>query len=293
MMMLTSLGRRSGAAASSAYSAAFASRKAVAVPSSSRFASTLVLLRHGQSEWNLANLFTGWHDVNLTDQGRAEAREAGKLLKEEGLEFDATFTSLLKRAISTQNIALEEMDRQWYPVTRTWRLNERHYGALQGLNKTETVQKYGEEQVLEWRRSYAIPPPSVEEASDHYPGNDIRYADIPKDEIPLAESLATTGVRLMPEWEGNIQPLLKDGKTVLITAHGNSLRALVKILDGISEEEILGVNIPTGVPLLYQLDDDLNPVPQEGAASPLSGRYLGNPEEIAARAQAVANQTSA
>jgi 2,3-bisphosphoglycerate-dependent phosphoglycerate mutase len=231
--------------------------------------------------------------VNLTDQGRAEAREAGKLLKEEGLEFDATFTSLLKRAISTQNIALEEMDRQWYPVTRTWRLNERHYGALQGLNKTETVQKYGEEQVLEWRRSYAIPPPSVEEASDHYPGNDIRYADIPKDEIPLAESLATTGVRLMPEWEGNIQPLLKDGKTVLITAHGNSLRALVKILDGISEEEILGVNIPTGVPLLYQLDDDLNPVPQEGAASPLSGRYLGNPEEIAARAQAVANQTSA
>lgn len=245
-------------------------------------AGKLVLCRHGQSDWNLKNLFTGWTDVGLTEKGRAEALAAGRLLKEQGYEFDIAFTSVLKRAIGTLWIMLEEMDRVWIPVVRDWRLNERHYGALQGLNKAETAAKYGDEQVHIWRRSYATTPPPLEDDDERHPRHDARYAGI--ENLPATESLSTTLDRVLPCWNETIAPQLKDGKNVLIAAHGNSLRALVKMLDDVSEDEITGFNIPTGVPLAYTLDDDLQP---------LSREFLGDPEAVAAAAAAVANQASA
>jgi 2,3-bisphosphoglycerate-dependent phosphoglycerate mutase len=242
-------------------------------------AGKLVLCRHGQSEWNLKNLFTGWHDVDLTDKGVQEATEAGRLLGELDYNIDIAYTSVLKRAIRTLWIMLDQMDRMWIPVVRDWRLNERHYGALQGLNKAETAEKYGDEQVHIWRRSYATPPPALEPDDERHPSHDERYAGI--ENLPGTESLATTLERVIPCWESEIAPKLRDGKNVLIAAHGNSLRALVKMLDDVSEEEITGFNIPTGVPIEYQLDDDLKP---------LSRRFLGDPEAVAAAAAAVAAQ---
>ena len=244
-------------------------------------AGKLVLCRHGQSEWNLKNLFTGWVDVDLTEKGIAEATEAGRLLRDLDYDFDIAYTSLLKRAIRTLWIMLEEMDRMWIPVIRDWRLNERHYGALQGLDKVATAEKYGDEQVHIWRRSYSTTPPPMDQDDEGHPSHDPRYAGI--DTLPSTESLATTLERVIPCWEEVIAPQLKSGKNVLISAHGNSLRALVKMLDDISEEEITGFNIPTGVPLEYVLDDDLKP---------LSRQFLGDPEAIAAAAAAVAAQAS-
>lgn len=242
---------------------------------------TVVLLRHGQSTWNLENRFTGWTDVGLTEQGVAEAREAGRLMKAEGFDFDLAYTSRQRRAIKTLWLALEEMGLEWIDVVRHWRLNERHYGALQGLNKAETAEKHGDEQVLIWRRSYDTPPPALEPDDERHPSRDRRYADLSPDELPLTECLKDTVERFVPYWEKVIAPTVKSGKRVLITAHGNSLRALVKYLDGVSDEEIVGLNIPTGVPLVYELDDAMNAV---------SHRYLGDPEEIAAKAKAVAEQ---
>ena len=245
-------------------------------------AGKLVLCRHGQSEWNLKNLFTGWHDVDLTEQGVQEAIDAGKLLRDLDYDLDIAFTSVLKRAIRTLWIMLDQMDRMWIPVTRDWRLNERHYGALQGLNKAETAAKYGDEQVHIWRRSYATPPPALEPDDERHPAHDERYAGI--ENLPATESLATTLERVTPCWEELVVPELKAGKNVLIAAHGNSLRALVKMLDDVSEDEITGFNIPTGVPLEYELDADLKP---------LSRQFLGDPEAIAAAAAAVAAQAKA
>ncbi|MEM7431178.1 MAG: 2,3-diphosphoglycerate-dependent phosphoglycerate mutase [Pseudomonadota bacterium] len=245
-------------------------------------AGKLVLCRHGQSEWNLKNLFTGWTDVDLTDKGRDEAQAAGQLLKELGYEFDVVYTSVLKRAIRTLWIMLDEMDRMWLDVIRDWRLNERHYGALQGLNKAETAAKYGDEQVHIWRRSYDTPPPDLDADDERHPGNDPRYAGI--DGLPSAESLAITLERVRPCWDECIVPELKAGRNVLIAAHGNSLRALVKMLDDVSDEEITGFNIPTGVPLAYELDDDLKP---------LSRAFLGDADAIAKAAAAVAAQGKA
>ena len=242
----------------------------------------LLLCRHGQSEWNLKNLFTGWTDVDLTDKGRQEAVEAGRLVAELDTEFDIAYTSVLVRAIRTLWIMLDEMDRMWMPVVRDWRLNERHYGALQGLNKAETAAKYGDEQVHVWRRSYATPPPALEADDERHPSHDQRYAGI--DGLPATESLATTLERVLPFWESHIAPDLAAGKNVTIAAHGNSLRALVKMLDDVSEEDITGFNIPTGIPLLYELDDALKPV---------SRNFLGDPEAAAAAAAAVANQAKA
>ena len=242
----------------------------------------LVLLRHGQSEWNLKNLFTGWTDVDLTEQGRAEALQAGKLLKEDDFTFDVAYTSVLKRAIRTLNIVLDEMDLMWLPVIKSYKLNERHYGALQGLNKAETAEKYGDEQVLIWRRSYDVPPPALEETDERYPGNDPRYAKLDKSEIPLTESLKLTVERFIPYWNETIAPTIKSGEKVIIAAHGNSLRALAKHLDNMSEEEIVKLNIPTGVPLVYELDENLNPIKHY---------YLGDQEAIANAINAVANQT--
>ena len=245
-------------------------------------AGKLVLCRHGQSDWNLKNLFTGWTDVDLTEKGIAEAREAGRLLAGLDYDIDVAFTSVLKRAIRTLWIMLDEMDRMWIPVVRDWRLNERHYGALQGLNKAETAAKYGDEQVHVWRRSYATPPPPLEADDERHPSHDPRYSGI--SDLPGTESLATTLDRVKPCWEEVIAPELRAGRNVLIAAHGNSLRALVKMLDEVSEEEITGFNIPTGVPLVYDLDDDLKPRSRE---------FLGDPEAIAAAAAAVANQAKA
>jgi 2,3-bisphosphoglycerate-dependent phosphoglycerate mutase len=242
----------------------------------------LLLLRHGQSIWNLENLFTGWIDVDLSDQGRKEAQEAGRLLKAEGIAFDVAFTSVLKRAIRTLWIALDEMDLMWLPVERTWRLNERHYGALQGLDKTQTVERHGAEQVKVWRRSYDIPPPPLPASDPGHPRFDRRYAHVPPAELPSAESLKDTLARVLPFWNERIAPELRAGRNVLVAAHGNSLRALVKMLDGMSDAEIVELNIPTGVPLLYGLDAELKPV---------SRRYLGDPEAVKARAEAVARQT--
>jgi len=241
-------------------------------------AGKLVLCRHGQSDWNLKNLFTGWTDVDLTEKGIAEAVAAGHLLNELGYDFDVAYTSVLKRAIRTLWLMLDEMDRVWIPVVRDWRLNERHYGALQGLNKAETAAKYGDEQVHIWRRSYDIPPPVLELNDERHPSHDARYAGI--EDLPATESLATTLDRVLPCWEETIAPDLRDGNNVLIAAHGNSLRALVKMLDEVSEEEITGFNIPTGVPLAYELDDDLNPVSRE---------FLGDPEAIAKATAAAAS----
>ena len=245
-------------------------------------AGKLVLCRHGQSDWNLKNLFTGWTDVDLTEKGIAEAVAAGKLLSELGYDFDIAYTSVLKRAIRTLWLMLDEMDLMWIPVVRDWRWNERHYGALQGLNKAETAAKYGDEQVHIWRRSYDIPPPELEADDERHPAHDRRYAGIAN--LPATESLAITLERVRPCWEETVVPELRAGKNVLIAAHGNSMRALVKMLDNVSDEEITGFNIPTGVPLAYELDDDLNPVSRE---------FLGDPEEIAKAAAAVAAQGKA
>lgn len=241
----------------------------------------LVLLRHGQSTWNLDNRFTGWHDVDLTDQGREEAANAGKLLREEGFEFDLVYTSVLKRAIRTMWLALDELDQMWLPVIRDWRLNERHYGALQGLNKSETTEKHGEEQVKIWRRSYDTPPPALEESDERWPGHDRRYKGLPKAQLPLTESLKDTVARFVPYWESDIAPKVREGQRILIVAHGNSLRALVKHLDNISDEDIISLNIPTGIPLMYELDADLKPI---------KSGYLGDPEAAKKAAEAVANQ---
>ena len=245
-------------------------------------AGKLVLCRHGQSDWNLKNLFTGWTDVDLTEQGIGEAKDAGRLLAELDYDFDIAYTSVLKRAIRTLWLMLDEMDRMWIPVIRDWRLNERHYGALQGLNKAETAAKYGDDQVHIWRRSYDIPPPELEVSDDRHPSHDARYAGI--DDLPATESLAITLERVLPCWNDVIAPDLRAGKNVLIAAHGNSLRALVKMLDDVSDEEITGFNIPTGVPLAYDLDDDLTPRSRE---------FLGDPEAVAKAAAAVAAQGKA
>lgn len=245
-------------------------------------AGKLVLCRHGQSDWNLKNLFTGWTDVDLTEQGRAEARAAGKLLLELGYEFDIAYTSVLQRAIRTLWIMLDEMHRIWIPVVRDWRLNERHYGALQGLNKADTAAKYGDEQVHIWRRSYDIAPPPLDASDERHPVHDPRYAGIAG--LPATESLATTLQRVLPCWNEVIAPDLRRGRNVLVAAHGNSLRALVKMLDRISDDEITGFNIPTGVPLAYELDDNLTPMSRE---------FLGDADAIAAAAAAVARQGKA
>jgi len=244
---------------------------------------TLVLVRHGQSDWNEKNLFTGWHDVDLTARGRSEAQQAGRTLAAEGLTFDIAFTSVLKRAIRTLWLILDEMDLMWIPVERHWRLNERHYGALQGLDKAETAAKHGAEQVKIWRRSYDIPPPPLEESDPRHPRHDPRYAALPPSAIPGTESLAITLERVQPYWEDRIVPELRAGKNVLVAAHGNSLRALVKMLEGISDSDIVELNIPTGVPRVYEFDAELRPTRAE---------YLGDPEAIAAAAQAVANQAA-
>ena len=251
---------------------------------------TLVLVRHGESTWNLENKFTGWYDCPLSPKGTEEVIEAGKLIKAEGIVPDVAFTSLLQRAIRTLWHVLEQTELMWIPTTKAWELNERHYGSLQGLDKQETVDKYGKDQVLVWRRSYDVPPPTVDRTSEHHPSSDPRYAGFEFDEN-FTESLSTTLDRVVPYFENEIAPLIKDGKTVLITAHGNSLRALVKHLDGIGEGTIAELNIPTGTPLIYELDDDLRPIPQAGAIAPLQGRYLGDQDAIRARIEGVKNQT--
>ena len=241
----------------------------------------VVLLRHGESIWNKENRFTGWTDVDLSEKGVAEAHEAGRLLRADGYVFDVAHTSVLKRAIRTLWIALDELDQMWIPVHRSWRLNERHYGALQGLNKAETAEKFGQQQVLVWRRAYATPPPALTTDDPRYPGSDPRYAGLTATELPLTECLKDTVERFLPYWHQTIVPDIRAGKRVLIAAHGNSLRALVKYLDNISDDEIVELNIPTGIPLVYELDDDLKPVRHY---------YLGDPEAAAKAAAAVAAQ---
>jgi 2,3-bisphosphoglycerate-dependent phosphoglycerate mutase len=244
----------------------------------------LVLIRHGESEWNKENRFTGWKDVDLSEKGNAEAHAAGKLLKDEGFTFDEAYTSVLKRAIRTLWIALDEMDLMWIPVTKSWLLNERHYGALQGLNKAETAAEYGEEQVLIWRRSFDIPPDPLEASDPRYLGKDPRYSSIDAAKFPKAECLKDTVERVVPYFEKEILPKIKQGRKLLVAAHGNSLRALVKYLDNISDADIVNLNIPTGVPLVYELDADLKPIKHY---------YLGDAEAIAAAQKAVANQGKA
>ncbi|MDA0294160.1 MAG: 2,3-diphosphoglycerate-dependent phosphoglycerate mutase [Verrucomicrobia bacterium] len=244
----------------------------------------LVLLRHGESTWNKENRFTGWTDVDLTEQGRQEAKAAGQVLKKDGYSFDLAYCSVMKRALRTLWIVLDELDELWIPVEKTWRLNERHYGGLQGLNKSETAAQYGEDQVLVWRRSYDIPPPPLEKSDERYPGHDPRYRDVPAADLPLTECLKDTVDRFLPYWHEVIAPQVKAGKKVVIAAHGNSLRALVKYLDDLSEEEVLKLNIPTGIPLVYELDDQLQPIKRY---------YLGDQEAIAAATAAVASQGKA
>lgn len=244
----------------------------------------VVLLRHGESTWNKENRFTGWTDVDLSDKGVAEAHDAGKLLKQSGFTFDLAYTSVLTRAIRTLWIVLDEMNLMWVPEVRSWRLNERHYGALQGLNKAETAEKYGDAQVKLWRRSYSTQPPALEMSDERWPGHDPRYADVPEADLPLTECLKDTVARFVPYWEGTIAPSVKAGRKVIVTAHGNSIRALVKYLDGISDDDITELNIPTGIPLFYRLDEDLKPI---------SHTYLGDPEAAAKAAAAVANQAKA
>ena len=241
----------------------------------------VVLLRHGESTWNKENRFTGWHDVDLTDRGRDEAREAGRLLKQGGYVFDAAFTSVLKRAIKTLGIALDTLDQLWIPVTKSWKLNERSYGALQGLNKAETAAKHGEAQTKIWRRSFDIPPPPLTIDDQRHPSHDPRYRGLKASDLPLTESLKDTIARFMPYWHETIAPAIKSGTRVVIAAHGNSLRALVKELDNVPESEIVELNIPTGIPLVYELDDNL---------TPLRHYYLGDPAAAAAAAAKVANQ---
>jgi 2,3-bisphosphoglycerate-dependent phosphoglycerate mutase len=243
----------------------------------------LILLRHGESTWNKENRFTGWTDVDLSEKGLREAQEAGKLLREEEYEFDVVYTSVLKRAIRTMWEVMDQLDQMWLPVVRHWRLNERHYGALQGLNKAETAEKHGADQVKIWRRSYATSPPALEPNDERFPGHDRRYADLSNAELPLTESLSDTVARFVPYWTDTIAPTVASGKRVLIVAHGNSLRALVKHLDDVSDEEIVGLNIPTGIPLLYELDKDLKPI---------AHRYLGDAEAARKAAEAVAQQAS-
>jgi len=244
----------------------------------------LVLLRHGESSWNKENRFTGWTDVDLSEKGAKEAKQAGVLLKREGFVFDLAYTSVLKRAIRTLWLTLDEMDLMWIPVYNSWRLNEKHYGALQGLNKSETALKYGEEQILIWRRSYDIAPPALEKNDPRYPGLDARYKDLKPKELPLTECLKDTVVRFLPFWHKTITPVVKSGKRVIIAAHGNSLRALVMYLDNISKEKIVNLNIPTGLPLVYELNDNLKP---------LKSYYLGDPEQVKKAMEAVANQGKA
>jgi 2,3-bisphosphoglycerate-dependent phosphoglycerate mutase len=241
----------------------------------------LVLVRHGESQWNRENRFTGWTDVDLSEKGVQEALRAGKVLKDEGYAFDLAYTSVLKRAIKTLWHILDILELQWIPVYKSWRLNERHYGALQGLNKSETAAKYGEDQVKIWRRSYDISPPELTIDDERYPGKDIRYKNISKDSLPLSETLKSTVERFLPYWEETIVPQIKQGKRIIIAAHGNSLRALVKHLDKMSDDEITGLNIPTGVPLVYELDEEL---------SPIRKYYLGDVEQIQKSMQEVANQ---
>jgi 2,3-bisphosphoglycerate-dependent phosphoglycerate mutase len=244
----------------------------------------LVLVRHGESTWNQENRFTGWTDVDLSDRGRAEARRAGQVLNEKGFTFDVAHVSVLKRAVRTLWLILDEMDLMWLPVENYWRLNERHYGALQGLNKSETAAKFGEEQVKIWRRSYDVPPPPLEKSDPRYPGHDRRYAHLRPDELPLTECLKDTVRRFLPYWEEALAPAVRSGKRVLVAAHGNSIRAMVKYFDQVSDEEIVGVNIPTGVPLVYELDEQLRAQRHY---------YLGDPEEVARAMQAVASQGKA
>jgi 2,3-bisphosphoglycerate-dependent phosphoglycerate mutase len=245
------------------------------------FMHTLVLLRHGESDWNRDNRFTGWVDVPLSPVGVEEARRAGRCLLKEGYVFDHSFTSVLRRAIRTHALVLEEMDQEWIPVERSWKLNERHYGSLQGLNKAETAACYGDDQVKIWRRSYSVPPPALERSDERYPGHDPRYRGLSDEELPLTECLKDTVARVLPFWHEKIVPAIRQGKRVFVAAHGNSLRALVKYLDDVPEEAIIELNIPTGIPLVYELDETLRP---------LRHKYLGDPAEIAAKMQAVANQ---
>jgi 2,3-bisphosphoglycerate-dependent phosphoglycerate mutase len=244
----------------------------------------LVLLRHGESTWNKENRFTGWTDVDLSETGVREARSAGELLKREGWDFDVCFTSVLTRAIRTLNIALEEMGRLWLPVTKHWRLNERHYGALQGLNKGEMAQKYGEAQVHTWRRSYSVRPPALERTDERFPGLDRRYADLTPAELPTTECLADTVARVVPYWQGTLGPTVKSGRRVLVAAHGNSIRAFIKHVDNVGDDEIVALNIPTAVPLVYELDANLKPIKHY---------YLGDAEQIAKAQAAVAAQGKA
>jgi 2,3-bisphosphoglycerate-dependent phosphoglycerate mutase len=241
----------------------------------------LILIRHGESDWNKQNRFTGWTDVDLSEKGIQEAKEAGEVLKREGYTFDVAYTSVLKRAIRTLWIVLDEMDLMWVPVIRSWRLNERHYGALQGLNKAETAEKFGEAQVKIWRRSYDIPPPKLEQSDERFPGRDPRYASLTEEELPLTECLKDTVARFLPLWHETIAPEIRKGRKVLIVAHGNSLRALVKYLDNVSDKDIVELNIPTGMPLVYELDDDLKPIRHY---------YLGDAEKVKAATEAVAAQ---
>ena len=244
----------------------------------------LVLLRHGESTWNKENRFTGWTDVPLSERGMTEAREAGRLMKKEGYTFDIAYTSVLRRAIDTLRLALEEMGLTSLPVVRSWRLNERHYGALQGLNKAQTAQRYSEQQVLVWRRSYDVRPPALTPDDERHPGKDPRYASLKPDEIPLTECLKDTVARVLPYWQDTVAPRVREGKRILIAAHGNSLRALVKHLDQMSDEKIVDRNIPTGIPLVYELNDDLTPI---------RSFYLGDPEAVKRATQAVADQAKA
>ncbi|MEJ2167203.1 MAG: 2,3-diphosphoglycerate-dependent phosphoglycerate mutase [Desulfobacterales bacterium] len=244
----------------------------------------LALLRHGESIWNKENRFTGWTDVDLSEKGIQEAKQAGKVLKKEGYSFDVAFTSVLKRAIRTLWIVQDEMNLMWLPVNISWRLNERHYGALQGLNKAEIAAKYGEEQVLKWRRSYDIRPPALEETDERFPGNDLRYKDLDNKDLPLTECLKDTVERFLPYWHEAIIPLIRSGKRVIISAHGNSIRALVKYVDDVSDVDIVGINIPTGVPLIYELDESLKPI---------KNYYLGDPDEIKRATETVARQGKA
>jgi 2,3-bisphosphoglycerate-dependent phosphoglycerate mutase len=244
----------------------------------------LVLLRHGESQWNKENRFGGWTDTDLSENGIAEAKKAGQALIEQGYTFDVAFTSVLKRAIRTLWIVLDVMDLMWIPVFRSWRLNERYYGALQGLNKADTAAKYGEEQVLIWRRSYDVQPPAVDRSDERYPGNDPKYRDLDAKDLPLTESLRDTSHRVLLYWHEVITPVIEEGKRVLISAHGNSLRALVKYLDNISDQDILSLNIPTGIPLVYELDERLKPI---------KSYYLGDPEEVKQAMESVASQGKA